>query len=310
MTDPVPCRWLHYWSVLTVCATFVLLGLGSIVTNMQAGMADKVWPTAPTAMLGFSPEQYRDRLFVIEHSHRLAGYIVGVCAIVLAAGLWLREPRRWVRWVGTAALVGVCIQGLFGGLRVLQHATWGLEFRIIHGSFAPVVLGLLMIVAVATSRAWHGIAEDTTRLRRGSRHVLVAVYAQIVLGVLLRHTYSPWAQRAHLLTAFIAAIGAVWLVRLAWVHGDRSLRRAAVALACVVGLQISLGVEVWMAQFSHFTWPESLPMTPYRIAIRTAHVLGGSLLLSATLAVGVLARRRFVSAARPTVAGAHLEEAA
>jgi len=296
--------------VLTVCATFVLLGLGSIVTNIKAGMADPDWPTKPTALFHFSREQLDDPRLVIEHSHRLAGYVVGCCAIVLAAWLWLREPRRWVRWVGTAALLGVCIQGLFGGLRVTQHATWGLQFRIIHGAFASVVLSLLMIVAIATARAGAFSVANTPRLRRGSRHVLAAVYAQIVLGVLLRHTYDPWAQRGHLLTAFIAAIGVVWLVRLAWVEGDRALRIAAICLAGALGLQLALGVEVWMAQLSHFTWPEALPMTPYRIAIRTAHVLGGSLLLSATVAVSVLAWRRIVSAARPVVTGTRLEEAA
>src|SRR5215831_13209351 len=111
MTDTPSPRWLHRWSLLTVCATVVLLGLGSAVTNIKAGMADPVWPTKPTALLDSTPEQLQD-----------VRYVVGCCAIVLCAWLWLREPRRWLRWLGTAALLGVCIQGLFGGLRVTEHA--------------------------------------------------------------------------------------------------------------------------------------------------------------------------------------------
>src|SRR5271166_4973522 len=135
MTDSPASPWLHRWSLLTVCAALVLLGLGSAVTNLKAGMADPVWPTKPTALLDSSPEQLQDVRWVVEHSHRLAGYVVGCCAIVLAAWLWLREPRRWVCWLGTAALLGVCVQGLLGGLRVIRDAPWGLELRIVHGSF-------------------------------------------------------------------------------------------------------------------------------------------------------------------------------
>jgi cytochrome c oxidase assembly protein subunit 15 len=311
MTDPLPCRWLHRWSVLTVCATFVLLGLGSVVTNLKAGMADPTWPTKPTALADFTPEQWQNTLLVIEHTHRLAGYVVGCCAIVLAVWLWLGERRRWVCWLGTAALLGVCVQGLIGGLRVTENVHWGLEFRIIHGSFAPVVFSLLMAVAVVTSRSW-GVPPEpavSPRLRRGARHVLLAVYAQVVLGAWLRHTYSPLAQRAHLLVAFVAALGVVMLVRLAWASGDRPLRLGAAALAVVLGLQVMIGVETWMAQFSHYRLPDELPLEAPRVAIRTAHVLGGALLLSVTTAVTVLTRRA-AAAMEPSVPETSYEEAA
>jgi hypothetical protein len=310
MTDTVDSPWLHRWSVLTVCATFVLLGLGSAVTNLKAGMADPVWPTKPTALLDSSAEQLQDVRWVVEHSHRLAGYVVGCCAIVLAGWLWLREPRRWLCWLGTAALLGVCAQGVLGGLRVLADVGWGVELRIVHGSFAPVVLGLLVSVAVFTSRAWNALpAGDVRRLRRASLHTLLLVYAQVVLGVLLRHTYHPLAQRGHLLMAFGAAVGVVLLARLALVSGDRTLRVAGIVLACALGLQLVLGVEVWMAQMSHFVLPELLPVTAARVAVRTAHVLGGALLLSATVGLAAIARRE-VAATQPAVTGGRLGEAA
>ena len=47
----------------------------------------------------------------------MTGYI-----LMLAVSLWLREPRRGVRWLGLAALLGVCVQGLLGGLRVNLNA--------------------------------------------------------------------------------------------------------------------------------------------------------------------------------------------
>jgi hypothetical protein len=169
-----------------------------------------------------------------------------------------------------------------------------------------------MTIAVVTSRSWGTsfAAADPARLRRGARHVLAAVYAQVVLGVLLRHTYNPLAQRGHLLVAFVAAVGIVWLVRLAWVSGDRPLRVGGLVLAGALALQVVLGVETWMAQLSHYRLPETLDATAYRVGIRTAHVLGGSLLLSATVAVTVLTHREGAAAARLAVSGARHEEAA
>ena len=64
-----------------------------------------------------------------------------------------------------------------------------------------------------------------------------------------------------------------------------------------------------MTQLGQYQLPDTLKITAGRVAVRTAHVLGGSLLLAATVAVSVLARREAVSAAQPTVAP-HLGEAA
>lgn len=308
-----PC-WLHRWSLLTVAVTIVLLGLGSAVTNFKAGMADPVWPTSPTALLQSSPEQLQDIRWVIEHSHRLAGYVVGCCAIVLVVALWVAERRRWIAWLGTAALLGVCIQGVVGGLRVTEHDRWGLELRIVHGCFAQVVLGLLVAVTVVTSRAWQALGEaghEAPRaLRKGALHTLGLIYLQIVFGVVLRHTYDPLAQRLHLLTAFVATAGLVWLVVRLLGTEQRPLRTAGAALAFLLAVQLLLGVEVWMTQLGTGTMPELLPVTAKRVALRSAHVLGGSLLFAATLTAALLVRRTAASVVSRPASHARLEGAA
>jgi heme A synthase len=319
MTDTPTSPWLHLWSVLTVCAVFVTMGFGSIVTNFGAGMADKAWPTRPDALLRITEEQRQDRPFIIEHSHRAPAWLAGFSGIVLAVWLWRVERRRLVCWLGTAALFGIGLQALLGGLRVTEDLRWGTEFKIFHGCFAPLVLGLFVTVAVLTARALPAAPSGAARLLCPSLFALAAVYGQIVLGALLRHTYhqptfSQVVQRLHLLFAFAAALAVVWLVGRTWAEGGRALRAAAVVLACVLGLQLALGVEAWMTQLSYpqllrYGVPDNLPITAGRVAVRTAHVLGGSLLLAATVAVSVLARREAVSAAQPTVAP-HLGEAA
>jgi heme A synthase len=310
MTDHPPSSfWLHAWAVLTVCATVVLMGIGSVVTNFQAGMADQGWPTNPLALAQMTSEQRDNVPLVIEHSHRAAGYVVGILVIVLTVWLWLRERRRWICWLGTVAFVGVCIQGVLGGLRVIENPHWGTEFKIFHGCFAPVVLGLLVAVATGTSSAMHSIVGDTTKLRRGCQHVLLAVAIQIVLGVVLRHTYDPIIKWVHLFFAFAVAVGAYALIRRAW-GADRALRVTAIALACFIVLQLLVGVDVWITQLEQKTDPFALPITGHRVAVRTIHVLGGSLVMAATVVMLVLARRPAASNAQPILTGAPREEAA
>src|SRR5574340_1232310 len=100
------------------------LALGAVVTTFQVGMADPVWPTVPwhLALIDWTEPNPG---FVIEHTHRLAGYIVGCCVIVLALGLWLTATRRGLKWLGAAALAGVIVQGLLGGFRVRLHELLG-----------------------------------------------------------------------------------------------------------------------------------------------------------------------------------------
>jgi heme A synthase len=298
--------------VLTVCATVLLMGLGSVVTNFHAGMADRAWPTGPFALFTIlaDPELRRDIPLLIEHSHRFVAWVVGPMVFILTMWVWLRERRAWVRAVATAAFVGVSIQAVLGGLRVTEDPHWGTEFKIFHGCFAPVVLGLLVAVATGTSSAMHSIVVDTTRLRRGCQHVLLAVGIQIILGVVLRHTYNSYVKWGHLFFAFAVAAGAYALIRRAW-GADRALRITAVALSCFLVLQLLVGVDVWITQLEQpNTEPLALPITAHRVAVRTIHVLGGSLVMAATVVMLILARRPVASNAQPILTDTPREEAA
>src|SRR5262245_56067041 len=95
----LPPRWLGWWSVLTLVAALALLALGGLVTTLRAGMADPEWPTVPWYLL-LNARQIESLGFFIEHAHRLAGYVIGCCAVVLAAGLWAYEPRWRLRLLG------------------------------------------------------------------------------------------------------------------------------------------------------------------------------------------------------------------
>jgi cytochrome c oxidase assembly protein subunit 15 len=288
-------RWLHAWSVLTVCATVVLLALGAVVTTFQVGMADPVWPTVPWH-LALIDWQEPNPGFVIEHTHRLAGYIVGCCSIVLAIGFVSSAHSRGLKWLGVAALGGVIVQGLLGGYRVRLHALLGTNLAVIHGCFAQIVFSLLVSLAVVTSARFAGassLAEESPRLRRGALALTALVFLQLVWGALVRHTNGALAQRMHLLTAFAVVAVAVWFAHqaLAAPSSRALLRRPLILLGVLLAVQVMLGVESWLGKFAGVLLPELHKPTIAQAATRVAHVLVGSFILAISVVLTVLAYR-------------------
>lgn len=310
-------RWLlHCWAQLTVVATFVLLLLGSVVTTFRVGMADPVWPTYPWHMLLISWEEPSPG-FIIEHSHRLAGYVVGCCVIVLALGLCLLDPRRWARWLGVLALVGVIVQGLLGGFRVILHEILGSSLALFHGCFAQVVFALLVSLSLVTSPRWlaaasrlsgaepdvrisrirlseqrHSNAQKAGRLQRWALGTVVLIFVQIILGAMLRHTGSGLGQRGHLLLAFAVAIAVAWLWKLVLQGPDKTLLVPVAVLAAAVAVQVVLGVEAWVQRFAGELPAEYQQLTVGQAALRTAHVLLGYVVLAASVTVAWRSHRQ------------------
>ena len=284
-------RWLHAWAVLTACATVGLLALGAIVTTFQVGMADPIWPTVPWHLMLIDWREPNPG-FVIEHIHRLAGYIIGCCVIVLAVGLWFSARRSWLKWLGMAALAGVIAQGMLGGFRVVLHAMLGTNLAVIHGCFAQIVFSLFVSLAVITSARFSAESlptEDASRLRRWSLALTFVVFLQLIWGALVRHTNGALAQRLHFLTAFAVVAVSVWLTHLVLASpaARASLGRTMILLGVLLVLQILLGVESWLAKFAGVVLPELHRPTIAQAATRVAHVLVGSFILATSVALTV-----------------------
>lgn len=300
-------RGLHWWALLTVCATLPLVTLGAEVTTRKVGMVDEVGFREPWHMLKV-PLREMGLGFIIEHSHRLAGFIVGSCVIVLAVWLWLAAPRRGLRWLGLLALWGVIVQGLLGGFRVNLHQMLGPNLALIHGCFGQMVFALLVSIALLTSRGWAETADlsaskDLPQARRTALFALLVValiVGQLIAGAILRHRGSPLGQRLHLMLACAVVAAVVWLLRLSL--EDRSSRRLAgmsKLLGVLVALQVLLGVEAWMIRFAGagLTLPEGVFWR--RDLVRTAHVLTGALILGTSVSATLEAFRRAAPAIRP-----------
>src|SRR3954453_238814 len=174
-------RWLHWLAVLTVVAALPLLTLGAEVTTKKGGMIDKAPVRSPLHVFevlaekgGWDNAVKENVIWLIEHSHRTVGWLVGLLAIGLAVGLALFERRPWVRWAGVLAPASVACQGVLGILRVdldtRLNPDAGVTVALIHGCTAQLVFALLVSVALWTSAGWQRLgamaAADLIPARR------------------------------------------------------------------------------------------------------------------------------------------------
>ena len=156
--------WMHYFALLTAIVTFLLLGLGGLVTSHEAGMSVPDWPnTYGYNMFLFPISKWVGGVFY-EHTHRLLASAVGLLTVALAVWFWRREPRRWLKKLGVWAVVLVIAQGVLGGLRVRWHLD---ELGIFHGTVAQLFFILVCAFALFTSRWWLG-QPTMDLLERGS----------------------------------------------------------------------------------------------------------------------------------------------
>src|SRR6187431_2442749 len=143
---------LHKFAKLVAGCTVVLVLAGSLVTSTGSGLSVPDWPTTyGWNLFTFPPSKWVGGI-LYEHSHRLIASGVGVLTIVLAVWLWLKEPRRWMRWLGVGALATVIAQGVLGGLTVLFFLPAAVSTA--HAGLAEIFFCLTIAIALFTSPAW------------------------------------------------------------------------------------------------------------------------------------------------------------
>lgn len=187
--------WLHWFAVLTAITTFLLIGLGGLVTSHEAGMSVPDWPTTYGYNMFFFPISKWVGGVFYEHTHRLLASAVGFLTTVLAIWLWAKDPRKWMHWLGVVAFLLVVAQGILGGLRVRENMA---VLGIFHGAVGQSFLALTCAIALFTSRRWINFTpRQSDFVPRGLRsHVLwvtVLIFGQLLLGATMRHQHAGLA---------------------------------------------------------------------------------------------------------------------
>ena len=197
---------MHRFAVLTALATFCLIWVGGLVTSHGVGMSVPDWPTTyGYNMFLFPFSKWVGGIFY-EHSHRLIASGVGLLTVVLAIWLWVKEPRRWVRWLGVLAVVAVIGQGVLGGLRVTAMKD---VLGVFHATLAQMFFVLMSALALFTSRWWRrregqGGAAGW-KFRPGLVLVTGLIFFQLILGASMRHQHAGLA-----IGDFPSAYGKLW----------------------------------------------------------------------------------------------------
>src|SRR2546430_1276161 len=141
---------VHRFAVFTVCWTILLFVAGALVTSKDAALSVTDWPTSHGALVPPLSSLQGGDLF--EFSHRVFAGGLGLLTLALAALLWVKEKRLWLRWLGLIAVLGVVVQAILGGQVVIRLLHYWLP--VIHACFAQIVFGAVVGIAVFTSKWW------------------------------------------------------------------------------------------------------------------------------------------------------------
>ena len=300
---------LHRFATFVAGCTVLLVLADSLVTSTGSGLSVPDWPTSyGWNMLTFPPSKWVGGI-LYEHGHRLIATTVGVLTILLAIWLWLRDPRRWMKWLGVTALGAVMAQGALGGLTVLFFLPAAVSTA--HAGLAEIFLCLVVSIALFTSPQWiEGYSDRGVRLkadqvplkpdptgdpmlRRVATTTTGLIYVQILLGATMRHTgaglaipdvplmfgrFVPpfWDPKiavhfSHRAGAIVVALCVIATAAHVWsCHRDRpELTRPAALLVALVTFQITLGALNVLSRLD--VW------------INSVHVVCGALVLTTSL---------------------------
>ncbi|MBI1940855.1 MAG: COX15/CtaA family protein [Acidobacteria bacterium] len=272
-------RWLHAYATLVAFATLVLIIAGALVTGNDAGLSVPDWPTSFGTFR--MPRMVGGVLY--EHGHRMIAATVGFLTVVLAVGLWLCEPRRWVRRLGLVAVLAVIAQGVLGGITVLFYLPTAVSVG--HASLAQGFFCIMVSLALFTGRNWRW--DDAKTEDSGSpslRHLTVAtsaaIFLQLMLGAAFRH--NGVGIIPHIVGAAAVTVGAIWaLARVFTRHSqERRLTRPAIVLGSLLVVQLILGVASYWMRLEAQTAPQPLPRL---VGVTTAHVAIGALVLAVSV---------------------------
>jgi heme a synthase len=277
---------VHRFAVVVSVCTFLLLIAGALVTSNDAALSVPDWPLSYGTI---SPPMFGG--VVYEHSHRVIAAGVGLLTVILAVLLWMKDERRWVRYLGLAAVGAVIAQGVLGGLTVLLDLHYAMP--VAHACLGQIFFGLTVSLALFTSKWW---MSDRPQLEdHGGPSLLTiawintaVVFLQVGFGAGFRHRDIPiWP---HLLGACAVLGTVVWVGAALRKRFDdsREFSRARILLHSVFGVQFLLGMGAWWSRMATADAPRPMPVM---VGLTVTHTVVGALVLASSILIVLLCYR-------------------
>jgi cytochrome c oxidase assembly protein subunit 15 len=296
-------RGLHRFAVFTALATTFLIFAGGLVTSTESGLAVPDWPLSYGMVFPPMPGG-----IFFEHGHRMVAAFVGLLTVILSVWIWRREPRPWVRRLAAVAMAAVITQGILGGITVLYFLP--LAVSLTHAMLAQTFFCIVVSLALVTSRDWkRGLPvaearEEGLRLPLLCALTTAAIYLQLLLGALMRHTDSGFAipdfplafgrivpdfDSSGVMFHFAHRMGALLVtIMVAWTLGRILVRyrayprlvRPALLLGSLVLVQLTLGAfTIWTRAAVAGVPIEAQPYLTVSVLVTTFHVVTGATIL-------------------------------
>ncbi|MFI5119403.1 MAG: heme A synthase [Thermoanaerobaculia bacterium] len=192
---------------------FLLLVAGALVTSTGSGLAVPDWPLSYGKVM---PPMVGGILY--EHGHRLVAAAVStLVGLELGALLFFLEGKKAVKVLAAGAFGAILLQALLGGLTVILLLPPAVSSA--HAALAEIVFALTAVVALMCSNTWNDLtarpattheaanaaprpsslpleeispsSSHVSKLEQAFRATIfatAAIYIQIVLGAVMRHT--------------------------------------------------------------------------------------------------------------------------
>jgi cytochrome c oxidase assembly protein subunit 15 len=234
---PAPYRPALFWfAVVTSILTFLLIGLGGLVTSSEAGMSVPDWPTSYGYNMFALPIQYWQGGVVYEHTHRLLASFLGLLVVVLT------------RWIGGApSRVPLAV---VGGLEMVAGAGIFLFFPHLKpvGHFFEGIGGVVLLAAAV----WVRNAPGSPTLVWCGWGAFVLVQLQGLLGGLRVSLVLDWLGVPHgaLAQMFLVLTAVTALLASRWWHQSTIFRQATVPRGLrhhVLGVTVLIFVQLLVA---------------------------------------------------------------
>jgi cytochrome c oxidase assembly protein subunit 15 len=294
---------VHRFAVFVVMWTVLLLIAGALVTSNDAALAVPDWPLSYGSL---TPPMVGGIFY--EHSHRLIAGGLGILAVILAVVIWVKDDRRWLRWFGIIAVLGVVVQAILGGQVVIRLLHYWLP--VIHACFAQIVFAAVLSIAMFTSKWW--VTDQALLEDRGgfSIHALallnaVIVFFQVFLGAGFRHQDLPiWPHIAGSLVVLASVVCTAVVLRKRFPE-SRELSKMRILLHSVFGVQFLLGLGAYWSRMTTADAPQPMRLM---VVLTVTHTVVGALLF-AVCVLTVLVCYRLVPRGREAAATAQNEVA-
>lgn len=223
-------RLLRILAIITSISSYIILIMGSIVTNTGSGQGcGNSWPFCHGQIIPGTITVAG----LIEYSHRVTSSVDGLLVVALTAGTWFLYRRDFrAKFFGFMSLFFVILQGALGALTVVYEGTYiKLWLLSVHFGLSLVALASVVLLTIRLyqlhKQTQQRYAEPSLE-KKGLQYALwglaALTYIVVYTGALVEHAGAVAACGQQ-----VVGCGSTYLPNLTSLAGIQVLHRYAAA---------------------------------------------------------------------------------